>query len=159
MFRSRISASDSGSYRSREEFDAWRAVDPIVEFTDKLWRAGALDTAARDEMDAWATERVAEVCSLATDSTISPRLDLRADPGALADLMFSHTERDLACLSSFFGCCIDWEYLEVNPVPAYLRRFVAASPKREAPRSTSARCRRRPCTLPSRHWGPMEGLR
>lgn len=30
--------------------------------------------------------------------------------------------RDLACLSSIMGCCIDWEWLEVNPVPAYMRR-------------------------------------
>lgn len=30
--------------------------------------------------------------------------------------------RDLACLSSMFGCCIDWEWVEHNPVPAYMRR-------------------------------------
>lgn len=29
--------------------------------------------------------------------------------------------RDLACLSSMFGLCIDWEWVEHNPVPAYLR--------------------------------------
>lgn len=30
--------------------------------------------------------------------------------------------RDLACLSSIMGCAIDWEWLEVNPVPAQMRR-------------------------------------
>jgi integrase len=30
--------------------------------------------------------------------------------------------RDLACLSSMFGCCIDWEWLEHNPVPPFMRR-------------------------------------
>lgn len=29
--------------------------------------------------------------------------------------------RDLACLSSLFGCCMEWEWTEVNPVPAYFR--------------------------------------
>ena len=29
--------------------------------------------------------------------------------------------RDLACLSSMFGSCISWEWVEVNPVPAFLK--------------------------------------
>lgn len=90
------SASDAGSYRSREEFDAWRAVDPIEEFAGKLRTAGLLNDARRDEMHAWAVERVSEVCRLAVDPAISPRLDLDATPSAIADLMFSNEERDLA---------------------------------------------------------------
>src|SRR5262249_14893129 len=30
--------------------------------------------------------------------------------------------RDLACLSSIFGSCIEWEWCDANPVPAYMRR-------------------------------------
>jgi integrase len=30
--------------------------------------------------------------------------------------------RDLACLSSIFGCCIEWEWCDANPVPAYMKR-------------------------------------
>jgi integrase len=30
--------------------------------------------------------------------------------------------RDLACLSSIFGCCVEWEWCDANPVPAYLKR-------------------------------------
>jgi integrase len=30
--------------------------------------------------------------------------------------------RDLACLSSIMGHAVDWEWIEVNPVPAYLRQ-------------------------------------
>lgn len=41
--------------------------------------------------------------------------------------------RDLACLSSMFGCCIDWEWLDVNPVGAYLRRRKKRGALREAP--------------------------
>lgn len=29
--------------------------------------------------------------------------------------------RDLACLSSMFGCAIEWEWIEHNPVPAFLK--------------------------------------
>jgi integrase len=29
--------------------------------------------------------------------------------------------RDLACLSSMFGCAMEWEWTEVNPVPAFMR--------------------------------------
>lgn len=30
--------------------------------------------------------------------------------------------RDLACLSSIMGCAVDWEWIEVNPVPAQMSR-------------------------------------
>jgi integrase len=30
--------------------------------------------------------------------------------------------RDLACLSSIFGSCIEWEWCDLNPVPPYMRR-------------------------------------
>src|SRR5581483_317195 len=33
----------------------------------------------------------------------------------------STIRRDLACLSSMFGCCMEWEWVEHNPVPAFLR--------------------------------------
>lgn len=29
--------------------------------------------------------------------------------------------RDLACLSSMFGCAMEWEWVEFNPVPAFLK--------------------------------------
>lgn len=29
--------------------------------------------------------------------------------------------RDLACLSSMFGCAIEWEWIEHNPVPAFMK--------------------------------------
>lgn len=31
--------------------------------------------------------------------------------------------RDLHCLSSIMGMCIEWEWLDVNPVPGFLRRM------------------------------------
>jgi integrase len=43
--------------------------------------------------------------------------------------------RDLACLSSIFGCCIEWEWCDLNPVPAYMRRRKKRG-LREAPART-----------------------
>jgi len=44
--------------------------------------------------------------------------------------------RDLACLSSMFGCAIDWEWTEVNPVGPYLRRQRKRGSLRESPPRT-----------------------
>lgn len=43
--------------------------------------------------------------------------------------------RDLACLSSVFGSCIEWEWCDANPVPAYLKRRKKRG-LREAPART-----------------------
>jgi integrase len=47
----------------------------------------------------------------------------------------STIRRDLACLSSLLTSCIDWEWLENNPVPAYLRRRAKRGLKEGAPRT------------------------
>lgn len=44
--------------------------------------------------------------------------------------------RDLACLSSMFGCAMEWEWAEFNPVPAYLK-----SRKKRGLRESPARTR------------------
>jgi integrase len=47
----------------------------------------------------------------------------------------STIRRDLACLSSLLTSCVDWEYTESNPVPAYLRRRSKRGLKEGAPRT------------------------
>lgn len=44
--------------------------------------------------------------------------------------------RDFACLSSLFGDAIDWEWVDANPVPAYLKRG-----KRRGLRESASRTR------------------
>src|SRR5439155_10434756 len=85
------SPSDAGPYRSREEVAAWRAVDPIVEDGDRLEAAGVIDAAARRDQAAWAQARVEEAFRLAADLEVSPRLDLRAHPDAVREVMFANT--------------------------------------------------------------------
>lgn len=43
--------------------------------------------------------------------------------------------RDLACLSAIFSCCISWEWSDINPVPAFMRRR-AKHGLRESPGGT-----------------------
>lgn len=88
------SASDANVYRSREEIEAWRAMDPILEYGENLRAGGIVEATAGEGLAAWAVQRVAEICPLAVDLAISPRLDLAADPHAVARLMFSGVERD-----------------------------------------------------------------
>lgn len=89
------SASDASSYRSREELDRWRAVDPIVEFGDALESEGVLGARERAALAAWAEERVAEICPLAADLAISPRLDHCTGAEAIAEMMFSNVVREM----------------------------------------------------------------
>lgn len=46
----------------------------------------------------------------------------------------SSIRRDLACLSSMLTSAIDWEWIEANPVPSYLRRRARRGLKEGAPR-------------------------
>lgn len=43
--------------------------------------------------------------------------------------------RDLACLSSMMGCAVDWEWIEVNPVPAQMRQRRRKGLKESPPRT------------------------
>lgn len=43
--------------------------------------------------------------------------------------------RDLNCLSSIMGMCIEWEWIEVNPVGAFLRRMKRRGLRESAPRT------------------------
>jgi integrase len=47
----------------------------------------------------------------------------------------STIRRDLACLSSMLTSCVDWEWLDANIVPAYLRRRSKRGLKEGAPRT------------------------
>ncbi|MGH8936457.1 MAG: alpha-ketoacid dehydrogenase subunit alpha/beta [Acidimicrobiia bacterium] len=85
------SPSDASSYRTREELDLWRAVDPISEYGGTLEAEGVVDEGVRRKLDEWARRHVLEALRLATDSTISPPVGRET----VATLMFSHTEEDL----------------------------------------------------------------
>ena len=89
------SPSDSSSYRTKEEIAAWEAQDPIIEYRRQLIEAGV---ATEEECDAIVAKVKATNLrnfKLSIDDTVSPRMDLEANPDAIADLMFTngHVEK------------------------------------------------------------------
>lgn len=84
------SPSDPGSYRTKEELDAWLKFDPMVTFKDELIKNKVAAQAEIDQILAETKETLARVFKLSVDDTVSPRLDLVKNPDYIADLMFSN---------------------------------------------------------------------
>jgi len=84
------SPSDSSTYRTAEEIEAWKEACPIKAFRAKLVKGKIATEAEFDAIDEVIVRRMTKVCKLATDDTLSPRMDLSKDPGAIADIMFSN---------------------------------------------------------------------
>ncbi len=86
------SPSDSSTYRSEEEIEAWKAQDPLNEYKGKLIEAGV---AVEDEFASIhevITRRMTKIMKLAIDPELSPRMDLSKNPGAVSDLMYSNLD-------------------------------------------------------------------
>jgi 2-oxoisovalerate dehydrogenase E1 component len=87
------SPSDQSSYREREEIDAWRAVDPLLEYAAKLIAAKVATEADLESIRAYAMRKVTKACRLAVSVETSPRMAM-SPTGGVAALMF--TDRDEA---------------------------------------------------------------
>ncbi len=84
------SPSDSSSYRTKEEIAAWEAQDPIPAYRKQLIEAGVATEAECDAVVKYVEEAIMRNFKLSIDEKISPRMDLTANPDAIADLMFSN---------------------------------------------------------------------
>ncbi|MBM3333622.1 dehydrogenase [Candidatus Sumerlaeota bacterium] len=84
------SPSDAMSYRTREELNAWREVDPLVVYPAQLVEAGICNQGEVDEMGALAEEIVLRAYRKAIDLGVSPRADLKTTPCLLDRIMFSN---------------------------------------------------------------------
>lgn len=84
------SPSDASSYRTKEELDAWMAIDPIIIYKQKLIDAKVADEAAFAAIDEEIKSRMFKIYKLAIDPEISPRADLEKDPEFIGKLMFSN---------------------------------------------------------------------
>ncbi|MBQ9717616.1 MAG: thiamine pyrophosphate-dependent dehydrogenase E1 component subunit alpha, partial [Clostridia bacterium] len=84
------SPSDSSTYRTAEEIEAWKAADPIVAFKAKLILGGVATEDDFAKMHEEITARMTEIMKLAINDEISPRMDLNKDPDAIASIMFSN---------------------------------------------------------------------
>ena len=84
------SPSDSSSYRTQEEIEAWKAQDPIPAYREQLIEAGVATAEELDKIEEHVKAVNFHNFQLAIDEEISPRMDLTADPDAIADLMFTN---------------------------------------------------------------------
>jgi 2-oxoisovalerate dehydrogenase E1 component len=84
------SPSDSSTYRTQEEIDAWKACDPVAAFGRKLVSIGVASESELEAVDAMIVDRMTSIMKLAINDEISPRMDLSKDPDAIASIMFSN---------------------------------------------------------------------
>ena len=88
------STSDQNAYRTKEEIDAWREVDPIITYRKGLVDAGVVADSKLEEILAGTVERMTMICKAASDPTISPYVDFKADPAVVERMMFSDMKID-----------------------------------------------------------------
>ncbi|MFO7935829.1 MAG: thiamine pyrophosphate-dependent enzyme [Bacteroidales bacterium] len=88
------SPSDSSSYRSKEEVEAWESVDSIDSFRKDLLEAEVADQSLFDRIGEETTDLILETFKLSIDDKVSPRMDLVAHPGLIGELMFSNGSAD-----------------------------------------------------------------
>ena len=84
------STSDQNAYRTKEEIDAWREVDPIITYRKNLIDAGVASDSKFEEILASVSERMTMICKAASDPEISPYVDFRKDPAVVERMMFSN---------------------------------------------------------------------
>src|SRR5579883_1587556 len=86
------STTDANVYRSKEELAAWQAHDPIATFRAKLVEAGILTISDAEAMQEAARAQIRAVTAAAVDPSISPIVDIRAQPTLIGRLMFSNEQ-------------------------------------------------------------------
>ena len=84
------STSDQNAYRSKEELEAWREVDPYVVFPKQLAAAGVGTDSDYEDLRAWVKDLMTRICKHASDKEISPYADFNADPQYIERMMFSN---------------------------------------------------------------------
>lgn len=84
------SPSDASTYRTKEEIDAWMKADSINCFRNELIKAGVAKEDKFLEINQNITELITKICRMAADDSISPRMDLVANPDQISDMMFSN---------------------------------------------------------------------
>jgi 2-oxoisovalerate dehydrogenase E1 component len=88
------SPSDSSSYRSKEEIEAWESVDSIISFGKELIENGLVDQEGLNNIRGGIEELILGSYRLAIDDQVSPRMDLVSHPGLIGEMMFSNGSAD-----------------------------------------------------------------
>lgn len=88
------STSDQNAYRTKEEIEAWREIDPIITYRKGLVEAGVVGDAKLEDILAETAERMTMICKAASDPEISPYVDFKKDPAVVERLMFSNQKAE-----------------------------------------------------------------
>ncbi|MBQ4047231.1 MAG: dehydrogenase [Clostridia bacterium] len=88
------SATDSSSYRTPEEIEAWRAHDSIAAFKEQLQKNEIADADLCANLEDGIKERITRIMKLAIDDSISPRINLAANPDGIRNLIFSNERKE-----------------------------------------------------------------
>jgi 2-oxoisovalerate dehydrogenase E1 component len=88
------SPSDASSYRSKEELEAWEAQDSIITYGESLVKEGITGKDNLEAIRQWASDTITRILKLTTDDSVSPRINLDADPEAIGKFMFSNGSVD-----------------------------------------------------------------
>ncbi len=90
------SSSDANAYRTNEERELWRAIDPIERLAAELERLGVAPSGRLEELRGSVRDRLTRIAHLAADEEASPRLGLTRRGRELEKLMFSNEIEELA---------------------------------------------------------------
>lgn len=88
------SPSDASSYRSKEEIEAWQAVDSILGYGSELTKYNICKSGELEDIRNQVVETLTGILKVAIDDTVSPRIDLIRYPEAIAEMMFSNGSED-----------------------------------------------------------------
>ncbi|MBD3419353.1 MAG: dehydrogenase [Chitinivibrionales bacterium] len=88
------SPSDASSYRDKEEIATWQEQDSIISFGKNLVKNKACSQAELDAIKSLATELVTKAMKKAIDDSISPHMDVTANPDVIGGVMFSDTRME-----------------------------------------------------------------
>ena len=83
------SPSDSSTYRTQEEIEAWKMADPIPAYRAKMVEGGVATDEEFAAIDEEIIERTTKIIKLAIDD-VSPRMDLSKEPEMISSIMYSN---------------------------------------------------------------------
>ena len=90
------SSSDASAYRTTEERELWRAVDPIASLAAELERLAIVPGGHLENLRVSVQALVAPIVALAADEDASPRLPLTRGGRELEELMFTNELEELS---------------------------------------------------------------
>jgi 2-oxoisovalerate dehydrogenase E1 component len=88
------SPSDSSSYRTAEEVDAWKKQDSIIAFGKELVKAKVATQNQLDDIRASIENQITEILKITIDDRRSPLLNLKADSEIIGHKMLSNGSVD-----------------------------------------------------------------